>query len=41
MKGRIPDQQEIIQTSSNVLQTMQFTRNVPKDDEQYFPRTAS
>jgi len=41
MEGCIPDQQGIIQTSSDVLWTMQFARNVSKDDEQYFPRTAS
>ena len=41
MEGHILDQQEIVQTSSNVLWIMQLARNVPKDDEQYFPRAAS
>ena len=41
MEGCIPDQQELIRTSSNILWTMQFTRDISKDDKQYFPRTAS
>ena len=33
MKGCIPNEQEAIQTTGYVLQSMQFTRNVPKNDE--------
>ena len=36
MEGRIPNQQGIIRTSSDVLQTMQFARNISKNDEQHF-----
>ena len=35
MEGHILDQQETIQTTSNVFWTMQLARNLPKDDEQY------
>ena len=39
-KSHIPDQQGTIRTSSDVFWTVQLARNVSKDDEQYFPRTA-
>ena len=38
MKSHIPDKQRIIQTSDHVLWTMQFTRNIPKNGEQYLLR---
>ena len=41
MKGCISDQQEIIQTLSDVFWIMQFTGNLLKNDEQHFPRTTS
>ena len=41
MEGCIPDQQRIVQTSSDVLWTVQFTGNFSTDDEQYLLRTAS
>ena len=41
MEGYILDKQRTIQTSSNVLQTMQFTRNLSKNDEQHFPEITS
>ena len=40
MESHIPDQQETIQTSSDVFWTVQLAGNVSKDDEQYFLRTA-
>jgi len=36
MEGCIPDKQRTIQTTSNVFQTIQLTRNISKDDKQYF-----
>ena len=33
VEGHILDQQRTIQTPSDVLRTMQFTRNISKDDE--------
>ena len=33
MEGHILDKQETIWTTSNVLQAMQLTRNISKDDE--------
>ncbi len=39
MEGSFPDKQEIIQTASDVFQTMQLTRNILENDEQHFPRT--
>ena len=41
MEGGFPYEQRIIQTPSDVLWTMQFTRNISKNDEQHFPRTTS
>ena len=41
MEGHIPNQQGTIQTLRDVLWTMQFTRNISKDDEQHFPRITS
>jgi len=41
MEGCIPNQQRTIQTSSDVFQTMQFTRNLSKNDEQHFLETTS
>ena len=37
MEGRFLDKQEIIQTASDVFQTMQLARNIPENDEQHFP----
>ena len=36
MESCFPDQQGIIQTQSHVFWIIQFTRNIPEDDEQYF-----
>ena len=36
MEGHIPNQQKTIQTSSDILWTMQLARNLSKNDEQYF-----
>ena len=36
MESHVLDQQRTIQTSSHVLRIMQLTRNISKDDEQYF-----
>jgi len=36
MESSFPDKQETIQTADYVLWTMQLTRNISKDDEQYF-----
>ena len=33
MEGHIPDKQRAIQTTSHILWIMQFTRNIPKNDE--------
>ena len=33
MEGYIPNKQRAIQTTGYIFWTMQFTRNVPKDDE--------
>ena len=41
MEGCIPDQQRIVQISSDILWTVQFTGNFSMDDEQYLSRTAS
>ena len=41
MEGCVPNQQGTIQTSSDVLQTMQFARNISKNDEQHFPGITS
>ena len=41
MEGHIPNQQRIVQTSSDVLWIVQFTRNFSMDDEHYLLRTAS
>ena len=41
MEGRISHEQRTIRTLSDVLWTMQFTRDIPKNDEQYFPRITS
>ena len=41
MEGSFSDKQEIIQTASNVFQTMQLARNFSKDDEQHIPGTPS
>ena len=38
MEGSIFNEQRVIWTKSNIFWTMQFTKNIPKDDEQYFPR---
>ena len=36
MEGYIPNQQKTIQTSSDVLWTMQLAKNLSKNDEQHF-----
>ena len=41
MEGSFPHQQRTIRTPSDVLRTMQFTGNIPKNDEQHFPGTTS
>ena len=41
MEGSFPDEQRTIRTPSDVLWIMQFTGNIPKNDEQHFPRTTS
>ena len=41
MEGRIPDQQRIVQTLSDILWTVQLTGNFSIDDKQYFSRTTS
>jgi len=38
MESCFPDQQEIIKTQSHVFWIMQFTRNIPEDDEQHFQK---
>ena len=37
MEGSLSDKQRIIQTTSDVFWTTQLTRNISKNDEQYFP----
>ena len=39
MKSSFSDQQRFIQAQSNVLQIMQFARDILKDNEQYILRT--
>ena len=41
MESHISNQQRIVRILSNVLWTVQFTRNFLMNDEQYFSRTAS
>ena len=41
MKGYILNKQRTIQTTGHILWTVQFTRNILKDDEQYFLRVTS
>jgi len=41
MEGCILHKQETIQTTSHVLWTVQFTRDIPEDDEQYLLRVTS
>ena len=41
MESCILNQQGIIQATSYVFWVMQFTRNIPKDDEQHFLRATS
>ena len=41
MESCIINQQGIIQATSYVFWVMQFTRNIPKDDEQHFLRATS
>ena len=36
MEGCIFNEQRIIQTTDHVFWAIQFTRNIPEDDEQYF-----
>ena len=39
MESSIPNEQKVIQTTSDVFWIIQFTWNIPKNDEQYLPRT--
>ena len=41
MEGRIPHEQRTIRTPSDVFRTIQFARNIPKNNEQYFLRITS
>ena len=41
MEGCILNKQETIQTTSHILWTVQFTGDVPEDDEQYLLRVTS
>ena len=41
MKNSFPDEQEIIQATDYIFQTMQLTRNIPKDNKQHIQRIAS
>ena len=41
MEGRILNKQGTIQTASYVLWTVQFTGDIPKDNEQYLLRVTS
>ena len=41
MESYIFNQQGTIRISSHVFQIMQLTRDIPKDDEQYFLRITS
>ena len=41
MEGSFPHEQRLIRTPSDVFWTIQFTRNIPKNDEQHFLRTTS
>ena len=41
MEDHISNQQGTIRTSSDVLRTMQFARNISKNNEQYFPGITS
>ena len=41
MEGHIPNKQRTIQTSNDVLQTMQLTKNLSKNDEQHFLKITS
>ena len=38
MEDSIFNEQRTVQTKSGILWTMQFARNIPKNDEQYFLR---
>ena len=41
MEGYILNKQGTIRTTSHILWTVQFTGDVPEDDEQYLPRVTS
>ena len=41
MESRIPNQQRIIRTTSYVFWVIQLARNIPKNNEQHFPRATS
>ena len=41
MESGFPHKQRVIRAPSDVFWTMQFTRNIPKNDEQHFLRTTS
>ena len=41
MKSGFPHKQRVIRTPSDIFWTMQFTRNIPKNDEQHCPRTTA
>ena len=38
MEGHISNEQRAIRTTGHIFQTMQFTKNISKDDEWYFLR---
>ena len=41
MESSFLDEQEIIQTTGHIFWTVQFTSNVPKDDEQHIPEAVT
>ena len=41
MEGSFPHKQRTVRTPSDVLWIMQLAGNIPKNDEQHFPRTTS
>ena len=41
MESGFPHEQRTIRTPSDIFWIMQFTGNIPKNDEQHFPRATS
>ena len=41
MKSYVFNQQRVIQTTGHIFWVMQFTRDIPENDEQYLPRVTS